>query len=169
VRRDFVIGSCPQYVVPQLLTLSFSPRVGALIYRNQELGRLLEKFEELGFGCFHTASPKHELAVSVAISAPQPNQKRRALGKWLQPRLTSRITTLFCARRAFHFEGCCPVLEAGRRRIADRVRCCLPRSLVCGASADKREKAAPNGLTGAAHAAILPFARAAPPWPCLGL
>jgi len=50
---DRVIRSGANHVIPELLTLSFSPTVGSLIDGDDELGRLSEKPQESCLGGFH--------------------------------------------------------------------------------------------------------------------
>ena len=55
VGRDRVVAAGAQDVVPELPALPLAPAVGALVDRDDELRRLLEELEQLGFGGLHTA------------------------------------------------------------------------------------------------------------------
>ena len=55
--RDGVVAPGAQDVVPQLTALLLGPRVGALVDRNDELRRLLQELQQLGFGGFHAGAP----------------------------------------------------------------------------------------------------------------
>ena len=51
---DLVAGPATHDVIPELAAFLLGPRIGALVDWDDELRRLLQEIEELGFGGFHS-------------------------------------------------------------------------------------------------------------------
>src|SRR5207249_2620061 len=98
MRRHTVVATCADDVVPQLPTFLLSPRVGSLVNRYHELGGLLEKGEQLGFGGFHTLTTRYPRQCGARearkTQKAQSRAKRSAPPVRFRPRPSSSVLLL---------------------------------------------------------------------------